>query len=254
MSSMNGFVQSNQSGFEDYIASLCTASAHQAPDRTSPSYPPYVLARYIGESGMLQADFEAPTLPFVIDLPRELAQLATLIAGASRHRGRTPNEESENVRKLRSMCQDISRKSRTAIADLQQSGQLVLGPTSHDRVLQPRLDFRSSRSRGMTTSHSHSGYRDTGRLSKEPIESSPDETAIIVTMANLQTPDSASRSKRRSYTVSTVQFPSGSTPATDADLHIRLMPANASPGWSDRVERPPMLSTQSDSQVVTQRA
>lgn len=256
MAVMNPFLQDNRSAFDDFIVSLCAPSDDsQIEDHGSKTYGLYRKATRLREQQLAPMIQEGiASLPYLVDLPRELALLATLIADArpqAAHGTNSRSMQNGSGEALRTMCLGVRKRTRDAIRMLEDGGHLALvGGLAGQRSMvarQAQYSIRDlpNRPRGLTVS------QDTSEIT--PSASNTRTSALDGLHSLIPTPTHAHRTKRRSHTVSAVKADRLAEAAAldGADLHIRL---SSSPpclhGQTFTTSRPSLISAQSANAAV----
>lgn len=266
MAAMNPFLQDHWSSFEDYIAHLCAKPASVQEDWTSQAWEPYatpvacreLLAPAIVKEGV-------PSLPFMIDLPRELAALAALVAQTTsapeqrqRHLSGSTTHHENGYNQLQEVCQRIDNTARARLRALERRGELGSSgqsQTSHRPIARAESSARSGqRNRGKTVSS-----RTAHLLAKTltPPRSSALYASAPTSNGSLSAEDSfasltistegIAKTKRRSHTVSAGSPGSTTTLPDPSRVHHATSPV-ASPAFSpsSKLREAPFLPTASN--------
>ena len=182
MGAMNPFLQANISSFEDFITHLCGKPDSTREENTSKGFALYAAPRAVRSQLALAILKEGvPNLPFLIDLPRELAVMAALVAstqaadglfssGASNGRPRTAKSsvatdaDGETLHaRLIEVCCAVQNRTRARLRSLDRMGELAgsgrPGANQTGRMLLARIEGggpsarqNSTRTRGTTVS------------------------------------------------------------------------------------------------------
>ena len=221
MATMNPFLQANLSSFEDFIAHLSGKPDTAREEWTSQECDLYAvplsnrkhLTPPIVKEGV-------PNLPFLIDLPRELAALATLVSQTrnvpeqrQRHTSGSMTDCGIGHARLQEVCHRIDTTTRARIRALERMGELG-GSTRNGSIQRPIARSESSarsstRNRGTTistrTAHSAAKAltppRNNALYSSSPASNtslSAEDSLASLTISS----DLSSKTKRRSHTIS----------------------------------------------------
>lgn len=260
MAAMNPFLQKNSSSYQDFITYLCSKDEGAASDWTEKDFEMYkvpILKRMTLVPDIVKEGI--PELPFLVDLPKEYAAFASLVATAESASLTAATVEGANDalsgehlhEELLSLCKSLHSQTRSRVRALARSGDVSAPSREHSkrlfaRVEQVRLPLRAPGSTVSKTLSTPSPDR-TAILSQSSPAGSAEEnrTALFASspastssltgkFADLSTSlDSSSESqlsnasyrpKRRSYTVSASPSMSNSnTSPISGSLYSKLV-------------------------------
>lgn len=266
MAAMNPFLHKHSSSYQDFITYLCSKEEGAKSDWTEKDFEPYkvpLLKRMTLVPDIVKEG--VPELPFLIDLPKEYAALASLVATAEPFAMPPPNETASDKAsmtmphdELVALCQVLHGQTRSRVRALARAGDLTAPSGEHSRRLlarteQVRLPMRL---RGSTVSKTLSTPNpdQTGILSRSSPAGSVEEARAALlasspasvksgSLANLSASTSPSmgsssesqmsvssshKQKRRSYTVSASPSMSHSdtSPISHSAVFSRPLPAH----------------------------
>ncbi|KAK9895718.1 hypothetical protein P389DRAFT_68010 [Cystobasidium minutum MCA 4210] len=176
MAAMNPFLQNNASSYQDFITYLCSKEEGTKSDWTEKEFELYkipILKRMTLVPDIVKEG--VPELPFLIDLPKEYAALASLVAtaeplsaSAAGPMGSHTAESSSLHEDFVDTCRGLHSHARTRVRDLARSGELIAPSREHSRRLTARTEQvrMPMRMRGST-------------VSKAMSTPSPDRTALL---------------------------------------------------------------------------
>lgn len=266
MSAMNPFLQANWSSFEDFIAHLCGKPDTARQEWTSTDCDLYAvptssrknLSPPIVKEGV-------PSLPFLIDLPRELSALAALVAQTKsvpeqrqRHTSGSTSFYEKGHTELQDVCCRIEAATRTRLRALERIGELgsvTRSGTAQRPIARSESTARNGqRSRGTTISSRTANMvakaltppRNAALYASAPTSNgslSAEDSLASLTLSS----DLSGKTKRRSHTVSAGSPSSVSTPLESSRVHHATSPI-ASPVFSPTAKRRevPFMPTASD--------
>lgn len=178
MSAMNPFLQNNLSSYQDFITYLCSKEEGTKSDWTEKDFEPYkipVLKRMTLAPDIVKEG--VPELPFLVDLPKEYAALAALVATAEPAKPQPgindAIEEDSQVEELPhqallNLCRALHSQARSRVRALVRTGELPAPGVETNRRMFARTEQvrLPGRVRGST-------------VSKAISTPSPERTAIL---------------------------------------------------------------------------
>ena len=177
MSAMNPFFSSHKSAFEDYISFLCSPPTSSTEELTSVDHDAYRNPSHIRSKLEPQILREGvPSLPFLIDLPREYALLASYLSGVQAHAFDTQGKghvDAEVVQSLIRSSMLVHDTTRSKARALERIGEMNLGSVfkgSRSLVARNEQELRrgSTRARGMTVLPSTKSLSQSASIAMSP--------------------------------------------------------------------------------------
>jgi hypothetical protein len=128
MEPMNAFLEKNESAFLDYMSYIASGLHEDSPEWTSPAYDEYEPVQR--KMSLLPFDLTRdaiPLLPFLLDLPKEIAALVNQIARACSLQSGPTRPEDPSFQRFRELCMKTNwlTLSRLHLED---------GPVSHTAI------------------------------------------------------------------------------------------------------------------------
>ena len=164
MATMNPFLQSNITSFQDFVTFLCSPPVTAEPEWTSADYRSYSAtsaARELLSPKIVQEG--VPTLPFLIDVPKELAIFASTVAGVSTmgnaDTGMHEVRKHDRLQDLVDLCTRLHTQTHARYCSLEKTGGGSISRyDGRNEVAAESMEIKRSKSsmRARDSTHSHS--------------------------------------------------------------------------------------------------
>lgn len=230
MVTMNPWLRANTSSFEDFISYLCSTPTTSKPEWTSDQHDLYEAPTARRESLRPSIVREGvPSLPFLIDLPRELGNFASIVSRARNAEATRANERACDIRsdsasegkpydEIVTMCSEIHRQTEARFRTLERMGEIhVHGRITSNQAYRDLLP-RSEGHRGNNSSARLNSTRNRGAtISKATFHQQSSTTPLLSPAFEPSPPlySSSSNSRDRMATSPPFSFPLySSTPAS----------------------------------------